>query len=99
MPSTFGAMLAHLIERKGLTKAAFARAVGLSPQAINHFVRGTAPMPLRHVEGFADVLQLEAREREVFVLEAHLTHATQLVRDEVNRLQRSEGGRGEKAKG
>src|SRR5687768_15063845 len=87
-------VLGHLIAERGMTQSSFARAVGLSRKTINNFVRGNVVIPLRHVEAFADALRLTGTEREVFITEVHLTHATPRIREEFRRMQQAGGGSG-----
>lgn len=72
---TFGAVLAAVLERRGMNLSDFGRLVGLSQQRISFYHRGVSKPPLELIEEWADKLKLvEGPERDALTLAAYRAH-------------------------
>lgn len=56
---------------------------------LSKVLQGQKPPPLERIEAWADALRLRGTGRQRFIEDAHLLHATPLVRGLVERLRRS----------
>jgi hypothetical protein len=54
---------------------------------LSKVLKGRKPPPLERIEAWAEALALHGSERERFIEDAHLVHATPLVRELVDRLR------------
>jgi HTH-type transcriptional regulator/antitoxin HigA len=60
-PVTGPAMLAHLIEARGLTQAQFAAETGVSESMVSELVRGARPLGRRQIRIFANYFGVDTR--------------------------------------
>jgi transcriptional regulator with XRE-family HTH domain len=84
---SFADMLRRLMEARGLSQHAMAKAVGVSQSYVAQMVRGAGPFAEGRIEAWADALDLRGRERERFRLLALLTRCPEEVRAHVARLE------------
>lgn len=68
------------LKSKGLTRAAFARTVGVRPQFLVSIRNGDRHLPPARVEAWADVLDLKGTDRRNFIIAALLPKCPELVR-------------------
>lgn len=88
MAERFGDHLTQLLDRRGLTQAAFARRVGKAPGVINFIRVGKRTPPLAQMGRWAEVLELRGEERARFLELAALAHAPEEVHRLVAQLHR-----------
>jgi transcriptional regulator with XRE-family HTH domain len=75
----FGEVLYELIARKQLSVRAIAPRLGVSHSMLSHIHTGYRPPPLERLEKWADVFELEGKEREYFLDLAALACAPERV--------------------
>jgi transcriptional regulator with XRE-family HTH domain len=84
---TFGELLHKTLKDRGLSYAAFARLVGVKPPLVFAIRSGKQRIPKARIAAWADRLDLTGKERVHFLDEAWLSHASEHVRDLVQRLR------------
>ena len=75
----FRALFCEAANRAGLSHAAFARMIGVTPPYISQVLSEMRPPPLDSIEHWADVLHLAGERRERFLTEAHLAHCPPVI--------------------
>lgn len=79
-PTDFGITLYSSISNINLSANEFARRVGMSSGFISGVYSGLKKPPLDRLDKWVKVLKLVGDQRDVFILKAHLEHATPLMR-------------------
>jgi transcriptional regulator with XRE-family HTH domain len=84
---TFPEILRRLMEARGLSQYALAKAVGVSQSYVAQMARGAGPFAEGRIEAWADALGVTGAERARFRLLALLTRCPEEVRAHVARLE------------
>ena len=84
---TFAEMLTRLLAEKDLTQRELADAVGVSQSYVAQQTRGIGTFAPDRIEGWADALRLQGRERKRFRILALLTHCPEEIREHVAKLE------------
>ena len=86
--SRFGPYFKTLLTASRLTQAEFARRARTTRARVAEVLAGDRNIPYKHMERWADALNLEGDVREIFLDRAALSHAHERVQRLVERLQR-----------
>ena len=84
----FVAFLQELLTRRKLSLRQFAALVGVHPSTFDHLKAGRAKPPLHRIEHWAQVLQLDPKDRAQFLELARLEHCPPEIAREFLRLKR-----------
>jgi len=85
---TLGRIISDRLKALGLSRAAFARKVGVKPPMIFAVEKSKSPIPGARIEQWADALELKGKDREAFVDEAWLSRSPEHVRAMVEKLRK-----------
>lgn len=85
--SPFGAYVAALIAKRGLTQTSFAKRVGMTQPHVAQLLGGRWPMKVQRIDAWADALNLAGAERRRFRIEALLTRCPEEIRNYVRALR------------
>jgi hypothetical protein len=88
VPVPLADLLPRLLAERGMSKYAFAKAVGLKTPSLHAILAGKRPFPDARIEEAIQVLGVKGKERVEFEESAAMTHATVRIRGLVERLER-----------
>jgi plasmid maintenance system antidote protein VapI len=88
VPEPLQELLPRLLTERGLSKYAFAKALGMHTPTLHAILAGKRPFPEARIAEAVKVLGVKGKERLEFEDAAGMTHATERIWKLVERLER-----------
>ena len=85
MAERFGAFLDGILRSRGISHRLFARQIGSSQGFISQIIRNERRPPIDRIDAWISVLDLSSEQADQFRWLAHLEHATDWLRQEIDR--------------